>query len=137
MSDDIKNYENDDLDLLFENFPFLTYALYNESEYIGIVQNMDNYFISMYVYNIIPSQEYRKYFLELGNTWWWESNRQIPINIFLKGKFDVFKPFLKTFVKKEFYIYRGPTISLQNLTNKKQKKKNIQILKSDKSNHDN
>ena len=30
-------------------------------------------------------QKKRMKFLELGDVWWWESNRQIPIHLFLKA----------------------------------------------------
>ena len=66
------------------NFPFISVATYGGKEYVGIITNQDQHVTSMYVYTSLDSQKEREKFLELGNIWWWESNRMIPINIFLR-----------------------------------------------------
>jgi hypothetical protein len=116
-------------DELKDQFPFLSYARYLENEYLGIIQNTDNLFASMYVYNYLPNNEAKKVFLECGEIWWWESNRQLPINVFLKDKFKPFKAVLKTFIKKEFEIIWGPSVSLQDVMNKRIKKRQITLVK--------
>ena len=65
-----------------ENFPFLSVVNYGGQEYIGIVINQDASVTSMYVYTELHSKKEQEQFLELGEVWWWESNRMIPINIF-------------------------------------------------------
>ncbi len=112
-----------------EHFPFLTYGVYLETDYIGIIQNSDNHFIYMYVYNAIGEEKMKKRFLELGEYWWWESNRKTPINLFLKEQFKIFKPYLKGFNKKEFEIIYGPVLSLNDQINKRAKKKSYEIKK--------
>jgi hypothetical protein len=67
-----------------DNFPFISCIKSNEKEYVGIIINCDNYVVSMYDLSMIVDPEDRKLFLELGEVWWWESNRRIPISIFLK-----------------------------------------------------
>jgi hypothetical protein len=114
---------------LHEYFPFLTYGVYLSEDYIGIVQNADNQFITMYVYNRILDEQLRKKFLELGENWWWESNRKTPINIFLKDQFKLFKPYLRGFSRKEFDIKWGPVISLQDQMTKRIKRKQIELVK--------
>jgi hypothetical protein len=114
---------------LKEKFPFLTYGKYLEQEYLGIIQNADNHLISMYVYSNIFDEPLRKKFLECGEIWWWESNRQLPINIFLKKKFEVFRPYLKTFIRKDFEIVFGPVVSLQEVITKRIKRRTIQLVK--------
>lgn len=114
---------------LQEKFPFLTYGKYLDKDYIGIVQNSDNQLISIYVYNNINEDNLKKTFLSLGDEWWWESNRTIPINIFLKSRFDAFKPFLKTFIKKDFEIVFGPIVSLQEIMVKRIKRRTIQLVR--------
>ena len=64
-----------------ENFPFLSVVTYGGQEYVGIIINQDVTVTSMYVYTAIASEQQRA-FLDLGEVWWWESNRMIPINIF-------------------------------------------------------
>ena len=119
----------DDLTEFTVKWPFITIASFSESEFVGIVQNRDNHVTSFYDYNLIKSLELKKRFLELGEVWWWESNRQIPINIFLKADFVVFRAILKTYVSKEFKIISGPCVSLNELNNKKSKRRSIQLVK--------
>ena len=120
---------NSKLDKLKEKFPFLTYGTYLEREYIGIIQNCDNHLLSLYAYNLIPEEDLRKQFLEYGEIWWWESNRQIPINLFLRKNFEIFRPFLKTFIRKDFNLEFGPTVSLQEIITKRVKRRTIQLVK--------
>ena len=81
---------------LAERYPFITFCTYAGNEYVGVVQNRDDLVTTIYDFGNIQSDVMKKMFLDLANVWWWESNRCIPINIFLKGEWDVFKPYLKT-----------------------------------------
>jgi len=110
-------------------WPFITIAKVGEIEYVGIVQNRDNHVTSFYDYNMIKTIDLKKKFLELGDEWWWESNRQIPINIFLKQEFVIFRQILKTFVSKEFSLISGPCVSLNDLSNKRSKRRSIQLVR--------
>lgn len=112
-----------------EKFPFLTHGIYVDTEYLGIVGNSDSQILSMYVYGDLPTDELKRLFLELGEEWWWETNRQLPINIALKPRWQVFRPFLKTFITKDFQIQAGPCVSLDDLTAKRIKRRQIQLVK--------
>lgn len=114
---------------LQEKFPFLTYGTYLERHYLGIVQNCDNQILSMYVYNDMYDERIKKLFLRYGEIWWWESNRQIPINVFLKSEFKIFKDSLKTFARKEFDIIHGPIVSMQDIMQKRIKRRQIQLVR--------
>ena len=70
-----------------EKFPFLSIVVYGGQEYIGIIANQDQWVTSMFVYTSLKSEQEKKALLDLGEVWWWESNRMIPINIFLKNDF--------------------------------------------------
>ena len=115
--------------LLQEKFPFLTIISYLNQEYIGIMQNGDSQFVSMYILEPTCTQAEKQRFLLCGETWWWESNRTIPINLFLKDKFKPFSRYLKTFAKKDVKIIEGPTINLMDLINKKLKRRTIHLVK--------
>jgi hypothetical protein len=115
--------------LLQEKFPFLTIITYLDNEYIGIMQNSDTSFVNFYVLEPNFSQELKKEFLLCGETWWWESNRSIPINLFLRERFKRFKTCLKTFARKETTIVEGPTVCMMDLVNKKLKRRTIQLVK--------
>jgi hypothetical protein len=83
------------IDSVLEKFPFLSYGTMLDVEYLGIIQNSDSQLLSMYILSAIPTNELRAEFLRLGFSWWWESNRSIPINIFLKDRFLPFRPYIK------------------------------------------
>lgn len=112
-----------------ENFPFLSVVQYGGNEYIGIISNQDQYVTSMYIYTSLRSDVDKRLFLDLGDIWWWESNRLIPINIFLKGEFDRFRYSIMTMNSKDVSITLGPTVNLNNLALKRVKRKNVQLVR--------
>jgi hypothetical protein len=114
---------------LLDQFPFLTLASYGNNEYVGIMQNQDNNVISMYVYDQIKSSNAKKVFLDLGSEWWWETNRQIPINIIMGNRFKQFRTALVTFTIKDFEVLHGPTICLRDIMQKRIKRKNVQLIR--------
>jgi hypothetical protein len=68
-------------------------------------------------------------FLNLGDEWWWESNRTIPINIFFNREFDIFKKYIKSFNTKDTEIVFGPATSLNNVQKKRIIRRNISLVK--------
>jgi hypothetical protein len=112
-----------------ERYPFITFCTYAGNEYIGVVQNRDDAVTTIYDFGNIPHPELKKVFLELANVWWWESNRSIPINIFLKQDWEVFRPFLRTFTNKDLEILHGPCTSLTDIARKKSKRKSITLVR--------
>lgn len=114
---------------LSENHPFISICSYASQDYVGIIQNRDDLVTTMYDYGSIASSELRAKFLELGDTWWWESNRLIPINMFLKEDWGPFKPYLRTFNNKSLTIIHGPICSMLELNKRKSKRKSITLVK--------
>jgi len=112
----------------FEQYPFLSLVTYGGQEYVGIIQNQDDSFLSMYDYSKIDSK-IKPLFLELGDVWWWESNRTIPINLFLKNDFTSFSKYLITLNIKDTEVVRGPSVSIADLAKKRSKRRNIQLVK--------
>lgn len=115
-----------------ENFPFLSVVQYGGNEYIGIVINQDQWVTSMYVYTEIISAESQREFLDIGEAWWWESNRMIPINIFMKAEMEKFRYCIVTMNSKDVNVTIGPTVNLNNLTVKRIKRKNVQLVRKPK-----
>lgn len=114
---------------LSANHPFISVCSYAGQEYIGVIQNRDDDVTTFYDYGAIIEQELKKLFLELGDVWWWESNRLIPINIFLKDEWSPFKPYLKTFNNKSLTIIHGPATSISELTKRRIKRRSITLVK--------
>lgn len=117
-----------DLKKLLDQYPFLSFLTYGGNEYIGIVQNSDQFFTNFYDYGRLVATHKTRY-LELGEQWWWESNRLIPINIFLKTDWVDFRYCLKTFNTKDVNIAYGPKINLRELANKRVKRRSITLVK--------
>ena len=114
---------------LLDSFPFLSFCTHSTNEFIGIVKNMDNVLCSMYIYENIQQEEGKKLFLELGDEWWWGSNRLIPINIILGDRFKPFQSILRTFNAKDFNLVHGHSINLQNIMQKRIKRRQIQLVR--------
>jgi len=120
---------NDIFAKLAEKYPFITLCVYATQEYVGIVQNQDDIITTIYDFGGIQDLDDKKKFLELANIWWWESNRSIPINIFLKAEWDPFKMYLRTFVNKDLVVLHGPICSLSEMGRKKSKRKSITLVR--------
>jgi len=120
---------NDIFAKLAEKYPFITLCVYASTEYVGIIQNRDDAITTIYDFGSIQDPELKRLFVELANVWWWESNRSIPINIFLKSDWDPFKVYLKTFVNKDLEIIHGPACSLIDMARKKSKRKSITLVR--------
>ncbi len=115
-----------------KKFPFITCIKTSGNEYLGIVINHDTNVISIYSYADIRTEEEKKLFLEMGEIWWWESNRKIPINIFLKQDMVVFRPYIKTFNIKDAEVMFGPVVNLGEIAEKRVKRKSIQLVRTSK-----
>lgn len=116
-------------DKLAEKYPFITLCSYANAEYLGIIQNRDDAVTTIYDYGAVTDQQDKLLFLELANQWWWESNRSIPINIFLRKDWDRFRFTLRTFSNKDLEILHGPVCSLQDIARKKSKRKSITLVR--------
>ena len=114
---------------LAEKYPFITLCVYSSTEYVGIVQNQDDAITTIYDFGAIQDTNIKRRFLELANTWWWESNRAVPINIFLKDDWEDFRPYLRTFANKDLTILHGPVCSLSEMARKKSKRKSITLVR--------
>lgn len=116
-------------DKLSEQYPFITVILSANIEYVGVIQNRDNAVTTIYDFGGISDKDLKRSFVELANTWWWESNRLIPINIFLKHEWEPFKPYLRTFSNKDLHIIHGPSCSLSHLVERRTKKRSVILVK--------
>jgi hypothetical protein len=116
-----------------ENFPFITCIKCVDEEYVGIIINYDLQVTSIYDFGILRADLDKQRFLELGEIWWWESNRKIPINIFLKQDMAAFRPIIKTFNSKDVTIVFGPTVNLSDIAEKRVKRRSIQLVKNPRS----
>lgn len=114
---------------LLAQYPFISYVTYGGMDFIGIIQNSDEIITTLYDFGLLREESSKKLFFELGETWWWESNRMIPINVFLKADWIVFKPCLRTMNSKDVEIKMGPYVSLKEMATKRSKRKSITLVR--------
>jgi len=112
------------------NFPFMTCVRSNDLEYVGILINYDANVTSIYDFSIMRTELEKQLFLEAGESWWWESNRKIPINIFLKQEMSIFRNYIKTFNSKDIEIVFGHIVNLSEIAEKRVKRKSIQLVRT-------
>ena len=78
---------------------------------------------------MLKTPEQKRIYLELGEIWWWESNRLVPINIFLKNDWTVFRFTLKTLNSKDVDLKYGPALSLKESIQKRSKRRSITLVR--------
>ena len=117
-------------DNIQEQLPFISVLHYGEEEYVGIIINQDQFVTSFYDLSSIRTPDEKTVLLEIGEIWWWESNRQIPINIFCRKEIEPFRYAIKTFNSKDVRIILGPVVNLMNLTLKRVKRKSVQLVRT-------
>jgi len=114
---------------LLNKYPFISYITYGGNDYIGIIQNVDNFITTIYDYGSLKTADQKLKFLEQGDLWWWESNRLIPINVFLKDGWTEFKFCIKTMNTKDVEIKFGPYVSLREIAQKRSKRRSITLVR--------
>lgn len=125
-------FEKDKKEWIQENYPYFSCIQHGKKDgrcYIGILINTDPTITSLYNFEKISTPEDRRIFTELGEQWWWESNRLIPINIFLGSQIDSFKYTIVNMNTKEIDILWGPETSLSNIIQKRVKRRSIQLVR--------
>jgi hypothetical protein len=115
--------------MLKERYPFISLCVYAGTEYVGIIQNRDDTVTTIYDFGMLEDARSKTAYLDLANVWWWESNRSIPINIFLREEWEQFRGCLKTFSNRDLDIIHGPVCSLQDITRKKSKRRSITLVR--------
>jgi hypothetical protein len=114
---------------LQQNFPFISVINYVDKEYVGVIINQDLNITRMYDYSAIKTDEEKSKFLELGEAWWWESNRQIPISIFLAKEIIHFRYAIRNFSTKDVRVLLGPCVSLNQIITKRIKRRSIVLVR--------
>ena len=120
---------NNKIKQLLDKYPFLAIVRYADSEFVCIIQNQDSDVTTIYDFGALRSDVDRIDFLQYADQWWWESNRLIPINIFLRNDWRRFTYCVKTLISKEVEIISGHCVRLDDLSTKRTKRKSIQLVK--------
>lgn len=92
------------------------------------MQNIDTQIASMYMFERLETVDEKQLFLMLGEEWWWETNRQLPINIALLNRWH-FQHCIQSFNVKQMTIIAGPEVRLSNSITKRIKRRSINLMK--------
>jgi len=112
-----------------DQLPYITVLHYGDDEYVGIIINQDQFVTSFFDLGVLKSQEEKTELLQIGEIWWWESNRQIPISIFCRKEIEPYRYAIKTFNSKDVRVILGPTVNLLNMSLKRIKRKQVQLIR--------
>lgn len=108
-----------------ESLPFITYCKSNNIEYVGVINIYGKTFTSLYSFNLISDDDLKRKLILLAETWWWQCNRNIPIEVFLKEQLKEFEFCKVLLLTKDVSEISGPVVSLSNLPLKRIKRCNI------------
>jgi len=120
-------------DNIKEKFPFLSVLTYGGEEYVGIIVNQDQYVTTIYNIDLLRTEEEKQQLLDLGEVWWWESNRMIPISIFLRKELEGFRHCQMTMNSKDVKIVLGHSVNLNDMHVKRVKRKSVQLVRKPKN----
>jgi hypothetical protein len=112
-----------------KQFPYISVVAYGGKEYVGIITNQDQTVTTMFVYTDLKTDNDKKLLLDLGEIWWWESNRMLPITTFLREEIAPLKYSMMTMNTKDVKVSVGPCVNVNNLTIKRVKRKSVQLIK--------
>ena len=115
-----------------EKYPFITIIQYGGKEFVGIVVNQDQNITTLLDYSLLRNIQDKKLLVDLGEIWWMESNRLLPITIFLQKHMPYFRFCLKNMNTKDVNILLGPVVNLGAIQNKRIKRKSIQMIRKPK-----
>ena len=115
-----------------EKYPFISVITYGGNEYVGIIVNEDQYVTTILNFSSLKTTQDKQFLLKLGEIWWMESNRLIPISIFLRKEIQQIKYCQMSMNSKDVKVTLGPTVNLNNLHIKRIKRKSVQLVRKPK-----
>lgn len=101
-----------------KTYPFLSFFVFVDSFYYGIIQKSNKDYISIYLLNFIKERKDKEIFIKLSQDWWWETNRNFPINFFHRNWDIMFKKYLRTFNWSGIKCYTGPVLNIDTCKSK-------------------
>jgi hypothetical protein len=119
------------IDNLEKIYPYLTYIKTDKfgTEIIGVMQKVTAKFVWIYDYDLIEDEDARKRILEYAQKWYYESNMEITIEMFIGRAFDEFTPYLRGFSVKDISEIVGPQVNLGETFRRRTKKRTIHLVR--------
>lgn len=111
-----------------KTYPCVTVIEHDGQIYYGIIKIKSKQYITLYCFDSM-NENLQEDLLLLANNWWWQSNRTIPISLFMCDEMVKFEPYTKRFDTPSVKVLSGPVISLSDLPTKRIKRRNIVLKK--------
>lgn len=112
-------------------FPFITVLECDGEQYIGVLKIKSKQYITLYCFNNMPEDQ-KKELIDLAQQWWWQSNRAIPISLFMREEMEDYEKYTLRFNTDSCTNIQGPLISLSELPTKRIKRRNIALKRKKK-----
>lgn len=113
---------------------YVTYGKVDNIEICGIVKIKTKQYITIYDFSKIKNSSEKKELLSLASTWWWQSNRTIPISIFIKNDIDKFEKYTMRLDTDSFVHIHGPLVSISDIPRKRIKRRNVALKQKGQKN---
>lgn len=109
-------------------FPFLSIVTIKNQEYLTVIDIQTKTKTAMYMIKDITCKSKLNDFFDICATWWWQSNRNIPLSLFMRTELEEFNRYRRVFVNKALTLNEGHVVSLNHLQTTRIKRKNV-VLK--------
>lgn len=108
--------------------PYVTVLEHDGNIYYGIIKIKSKQYTTLYCFHLME-ESHQKDLLDLADTWWWQSNRSIPICLFMQEEMEIYENYTHRFNTDSVTFISGPAISLSDLPTKRIKRRNITLKK--------
>lgn len=120
--------EGNALEVIREMYPFFSILVMRDGHQVpGIIQNSSSSLVWLYHFEEISTPALRKQFLDYGKLWWNQSDRSIPIEVFIGTDFDIFRPHLKGHPRKNIDTIHGHMVDLGETFRRRIKRKIVSV----------
>ena len=111
---------------------YVTYGVFDSREIVGIVKIKTKQFITLYDFSKIKNPADKKELLSFAAIWWSQSNRTIPISIFIKNDIEKFEAFTTRIDTDAFELLHGPLVAISDIPRKRIKRRNVALKPNQK-----
>lgn len=108
--------------------PYVTVLEHNGEKYYGIIKIKSKQYSTLYCFHLMDEGQLEE-LLELAYVWWHQSNRTIPMCIYMQEEMEKYEDYTKRFNTESVTFVSGPVISLSDLPTKRIKRRNVALKK--------
>jgi hypothetical protein len=111
-----------------KTYPYVTVLEHNGVTYYGIIKIKSKQYCTLYCFHLM-NEDQQEELLEQAYIWWCQSNRTIPMCLFMREEIEQYEVFTQRFNTDSVKFISGPVISLSDLPTKRIKRRNVALKK--------